>query len=511
MRRLLVPLALSLSGPLAACNGGDDKDDDTDTGTVDTADSGDTSDSADTGDTADSGDTGDTGDTDAGDTDTDTDTDVPRTTTAGGLTWDVRVAAASPVAVTAAYTAVGDVDGDGQLDVVFTRESNLPNIIAGRVFLLTWDGDLSTWNPPTVIANASPPGVPVLYDVDGDSDVDIVNGGGNVLCESIPGFLGGGPCGAVRWFEQDGSSWNTRVILSNDDHNPVELALADLDDDGLQDLVVSAERLATVTGGAVDSGETYWLRGTASSPYFEAEKRPIGDSAGAHPQLVDLDGDDDLDILLAQRGVGMDGFVWFEQVVAPVADATVPVEDTDDTDTDVPAPLPDPGTWLRHVIRTDQGPGYMLRAFDGLEGGGVTIVGTNHTNTSATPPDAEDSVVLRFTVPLDPTASPWANAVISDTITSRAPLATEPIAAPGEIAAGDVDDDGDQDLIVSGFGDDRVLWLRQGPAGTWTQLDLLADAGRARGLQIVDLDGDDDHEIVLTLFEDSEVLVLERQ
>jgi len=493
----------------AACNGADDKDDDTDT--ADDTGVQDTSDTADSGDTSDTADSDDTGDTqDSGDT-AETDTDVPRTTSAGGLTWDIHVAASSPAALTAAYTAVGDVDGDGQTDIVFTRESNLPNITAGRVFLLQWDGDLSTWDPPVVVGNGPPPGVPVLYDVDGDSDVDIVNGGGNVLCESIPQFLGGGPCGGVRWFEQDGGNWTARVVLNDQDHSPVEVALADLDDDGLQDLVVSADRLATVTGGASDTTETYWLRGTDTSPYFETTKRPIGDAGGAHPQLVDLDGDDDLDILVAQRGDGPAGFVWFEQVVAPGAGAPVPVEDTDTDDTDVPAPLPDAGTWQLHVISADQGPGYMLRAFDDLQGSGPTFIGTNHTNTSANPPDTDDSVVLRFTKPTDPTTTPWPDAVISDTITSRAPLATEPLAAPGEVVAGDVDDDGDLDLLVSGYGDARVLWLRQGPAGTYTQLDLLADAGRARGLQVVDLDGDDDHEIVMTLFESSEVVVLQKQ
>jgi hypothetical protein len=74
-------------------------------------------------------------------------------------------------------------------------------------------------------------------------------------------------------------------------------------------------------------------------------------------------------------------------------------------------------------------------------------------------------------------------------------------AAPGVFDHGDVDGDGDQDLALSGDGDDRVFWLEQSTPGSFTTHVLATGFGQAAGGAVVDLDGDGQAEILFASYE----------
>ncbi len=140
-----------------------------------------------------------------------------------------------PVNDRASPNEPSDFNRDGHSDIcVANINTNTVSILLGR-------GD-GTFSPQQEIGvGAAPRGVAVL-DLDGDGDIDIVNtnAGGNNLSKLINN--GAGVFGAPVFFEGGGSGeW--------------ALSMADVDDDGMLDLVVGARNSGTIiTQRAVGDG-----------------------------------------------------------------------------------------------------------------------------------------------------------------------------------------------------------------------------------------------------------------
>lgn len=393
----------------------------------------------------------------------------------------------------AAWTSLADFDGDKKLDVVVSAFGaitglGMPN---GQVRLYRQGASLGSWKGESIVAESAGvrfPNATTLEDLDGDGDLDVVLPAGFLACAAMPG---GQPCGGLFWYEQLSAGWKQHVVVPNGSalfYHHAEVV--DFDGDGIRDLVTVGEQKGAVFPPSADKAEAQWFKGTTGADRFEPTPRLIGQGLGSLPSVRDVDGDGDLDVISAEHFVKGGSFAWMERTEAPSAAN--------------PA-----GKFVRHVIDAESGPAISLRLVDDLYGDGkLRAVGTNHTNTAKVPADAWPEAVFVFDIPSDP-KQPWPKKVVSQGIKSAPGSLFAPQGAPGIFDDGDVDGDGDVDLLVAGDGDPRVLWLEQTPNGWQTHV-LEAKLAQAGGLQVADLDGDGKNELVVTGYEAGAVYVYVR-
>jgi hypothetical protein len=172
-----------------------------------------------------------------------------------------------------AHLAVGDVDGDGDPDLAFSRSLSItpPSIYRNR-------GD-GTFDPREALSD-----VPVaefagadLGDLDGDLDLDLV------LVSEVWGRLFVLRNNGLGSF----SAWSS-VPAGVETQLGAKVTLADLDEDGLADAIVPAAntyRLSTLRGGGTSGLEPATFHGLGDQP--------------VHVTAADLDNDGDRDLASA--------------------------------------------------------------------------------------------------------------------------------------------------------------------------------------------------------------------
>lgn len=383
-----------------------------------------------------------------------------------------------------------DIDGDGRLELVVNEFGERPDDAGptdfppGGLSIYWREGDglgggegAGPWRRE-VILDADHglyfPNDLTAEDLDLDGDVDLIVPVGFFVCEFAPRI---GPCGALLWLEQTGVGWQSHDIVPNGDTRFYHRGIpVDFDGDGIVDVVTVAEEQ--------EDAEVQWYRGIEPGD-FEIEATVIGAGGGSLPVIHDVDGDGDLDVGSAEYFFPGASYVWFENAAD---DAT------------------GPGPFVRHVMTDDLGRAIQLEVVPDLLGDGEDgWVGSNHVNTVTGEPEPP-SVVSLLTPPSEPTQS-WNHRPISEGIESRPTEGVAFQAAPGVFGHGDVDGDGDQDLALSGDGDDRVFWLEQTEPGLFETHVLATGFGQAAGGAIADLDDDGRAEIVFTSYETQQLVI----
>ncbi|MEM7199228.1 MAG: VCBS repeat-containing protein [Planctomycetota bacterium] len=338
-----------------------------------------------------------------------------------GTFTDVTATHLPPDANTSESVALGDVDGDGDLDLVF---GNTMALAGTSLYLNDGSGRFSDVTDARLPAQADPVFGLVLFDADGDGDLDLaigINGRDRLLLND-----GLGSFGDVTIARMPSLSESTRSLV-----------VSDVDGDGAVDLVAGSA-----------AGPQIYLGDGAGTFVEDTAARVPGEIFASEVRVADVDGDGDDDML-----VGASRNRLLLNVGGRFIDTTVP-----------PTPVPSlalatgPRDSALGDIDGDRDLDYLVGSSRSSrlyrnEGGGILV----------------------------------------DVTTPQLP----PAAGIGAIAMGDVDADGDLDLVLGALAE--LLFINDG-TGTFadeTAARLPSDTALTGALALVDVDGDTDLDLVV--------------
>jgi len=399
-------------------------------------------------------------------------------------------------------TAFGDIDGDGDLDLfvgdAFGGVSFYENTgsAVSPVFALQTDNFAST--------NLGRDLAPALVDIDNDGDLDL--------------FIGEED-GNINFIRNDGSPLEYQFVFVTDAFDSIAVGLssapafADIDNDGDFDLFV---------GEAEGNINFYRNIGDATTPGFAHENENFaGIDVGREstPALIDIDGDNDLELFAGADG----GNIYFFRNTSPTPDTLLTLEDENfsginigtysaptfvDLDGDSDADLL-VAEFLGNVnyYRNDGSvsqPDFVLQ----IENFASIDVGTNSTPTYVDIDDDDDLdlFVGKNTGELNFFRNVGTKAMPSFHLETENYLADN--GDPDDVgsfsipAFADIDGDGDADMFVGEFDGNVNLYLNTGTTST-PKFELAAgrlggiDVGQNSAPALTDIDDDGDFDLFI--------------
>lgn len=189
---------------------------------------------------------------------------------------------------------LGDLNGDGMADLLYgTADGHLKLYYNnGTAAEPNWQENTSMFGSVIDVGGASNP---VFYDWDGDGDYDMI-------CGSNMGY--------IKYYRNVGNKYNPAWeedadVFGNLRHSIYSaVAVGDLDDDGLPDIVIGDL-----------SGNVYFHRNTGDGFEELPAMMPVVNVGGwSAPRLVDWDGDGDLDLFIGAENGTMR---YFKNVGSP--------------------------------------------------------------------------------------------------------------------------------------------------------------------------------------------------
>ena len=186
-----------------------------------------------------------------------------------GTSWSAAPTTVANVSSGVTDLAAGDLDGDGDVDLV--------GAVTGDDFVRRWlnPNTGTNWDAGRVSDTAGGVEDVELADMDEDGDLDVV------AAETTDG--------EVRWFANGGlaGTW-TPTVVDVGLLSPAGIAVGDIDSDGDPDVTAALE----------GSGEAVWWENTAGDgSAWSGDPQPIGDLDNVVAvAIADIDGDGDADV-----------------------------------------------------------------------------------------------------------------------------------------------------------------------------------------------------------------------
>ncbi len=331
------------------------------------------------------------------------------------------------------HVELGDMDGDGDLDIVVT------SIYDGAVRWYENDGSAKpSFEAHEVISGDGFKYGVSLADMDGDGDMDIVSSGNK-----------------LTWYENDGSSEPTYTPrdIPKSGGTGREIFLADMDGDGDMDIVD--------TSGSDDTVKWYVNDGS-SNPSFKEVGISTNSNGAQDVHVDDIDGDGDLDILVAAQDAN--SIEWYENSGGGNPN------------------------WEKTVITNQLSSVTGVTAADMDGDGDLDILSSSQG----------DSRIAWYEN--DGSSNPSFKASDIGKSQSRDESDPESVGAAADVRVADMDGDGDLDVITSNYEGTYHVYQNTGGANpTWTK-EVLANRSR-RSPQLFeighgDIDGDGDVDVL---------------
>ena len=280
-----------------------------------------------------------------------------------------------------------------------------------------------------------------VFDVNNDGIDDWVIGTGFIPL----------PNGGITWMEGTITSAGNLAFdipdiipVPREDYFYHKAHPVDMDNDGDMDFVTTSYQNAETDwlGNVIAPGNMVleWFENDGIPGVASFTPRTISANGGTLMALHDVDEDGDVDIILPQYFMGA-SLVWLEN------------------------PSSATGTWTEHVINDNTYRGFDVVVTDMNNDGYEDIVYVNQQSPISTVPEEQTMGVYWFEIPPPETLdglNNW-NSTMNVVYEGFYVDETDPNrnGAPGIMHVGDVNNDGLQDISVSGDGDDGLYLFKQ--------------------------------------------------
>jgi len=396
------------------------------------------------------------------------------------------------------YTGVrsiklADIDADGDLDYVLAAEGDPDqsySSLSWRENMLSDTGTAEfSGNHHNLGASPERPWAVEVADFDGDGDLDIA---------AIDIGLD-----TLSWYENDGtpiSGWTEHTIDASLD-GAISLAIGDVNRDGLPDVIASA---------SVDDTISWYEMG---SPSWTEHSIATGLNFPSSVEPGDLDFDGDLDLVVSRQL--NDEILWIENMensggswqlhsidtsFSGAYDA-LPVDLDADGDLDVAAIgyTADRLSWWEntgiHRSFTGADPVTIIENLDNPRG--IATADINGDGLKDVVLGGWGDAWVKVYLQVNET-SWWENTVETGITQFR------------DMAVGDIDHDGDLDILGASVADDKIFWWANdgGALPSWTKHTVVSSFNGAHAVEVADMDADGDLDLVVGAIYDDEVRVL---
>ncbi|MCD4819671.1 MAG: FG-GAP-like repeat-containing protein, partial [Candidatus Cloacimonetes bacterium] len=316
-----------------------------------------------------------------------------------------------------------DIDNDGDNDIAGS---------CGDAGVVCWwrneGGDPIVWNLQYIDNDFNGAIYVHAEDIDGDGNIDVIS----AAWES----------NEIAWWKNDGNdpiTW-TKQTLQDDFHHAHEVDATDIDSDGNIDIF----------GVAAADNEIAWWKNNGEYPIQWTKQTIVSDFIGARSvEITDVNGDGLKDVVGA--ALDDDEIAWWEN------NGEQPI------------------IWTKHIVTDDFNLAHKVNIYDFNDDNHPDILGASHQNWINWWENDGNNPVN------------WIEHQVTDSF-NDALIAY----------ANDLDFDGDLDVFGTGFTSDQVSWWESNGEYPfeWQEYKIDTDLSHAFGIHYGDLDGDGDIDIV---------------